>query len=140
MPKTKYNQIKHTPFFLPRGLLIFFAIAAFLLVPWSIVLWHTLPSDHLDRNWNLAWSGFDIGLVISLGLTALLGLRKSGWVILTASVAGTLLLIDAWFDCLTAKLGESGFSLFSAAFIEVPMSLMAFWLAYNAGKHYIKKR
>lgn len=141
MPKVKSIKVKHTPFFLPRGVLIFFAAAAFLLVPWSILLWHSLPTDHLDSHWNLAWSGFDISLVLSLGLTALLGLFRSGWVIVTASMAGTLLLMDAWFDCLTAKQGwESGLSLFSAAFIEVPISLLAFWLAYNAGKHYIKKR
>lgn len=110
-------------------------------MPWSIVLWQSLPSDHLARHWNLAWSGFDFGLVLSLGLTALLGLRKSGWVIVPASAAGILLLIDAWFDCLTAKQGwEYVLSLSSATIVEVPMAIMAFWIAYSAGKHYIKKK
>ena len=135
------KKINQSGTFLPHGLLIFFAVAAFFLVPWSVLLWQSLPLNHLDRHWNLAWTGFDISMVLSLGVSALLGLRKSGWVIIPASIAGTLLLMDAWFDCLTAKQGwESGVSLFSAMFIEVPISLMAFWLAYQAGAHYIKKR
>jgi hypothetical protein len=141
MPNNTSKQANRTRFFLPRMLLIFFALASCILVPWSIVVWQSLPAHHLDRHWNLAWSGFDISLVISLGLTSFLGLRKSGWVILPATIAGTLLLMDAWFDYLTAKQGwESGFSLVLAIFIEVPFALMAFWLAYTAGKHYIKKQ
>jgi len=135
----KYINQVHS--FLPRNLLKFFAVAAFLLVPWTVLLSQVLPSDHLDRRWNLSWSGFDLGLILSLGLTAYLGLRKSGWVIIPATVAGTLLLIDAWFDCLTALPGwEYIVSLSLAAFVEVPMSVMAFWIAYCAGRHYIKKR
>ena len=127
--------------FLPQNILTLFAVSAFLLVPWSVLLWQSLPPDHLDRRWNLAWTGFDIGMIISLGLTALLGLRKSGWVIMPASMAGTLLLMDAWFDCLTAKQGwEYAASFSSAVLIEVPMAMMAFWIAYCAGNHYIKKK
>jgi len=141
MLKVTRNHLKSNQLFLPRGLFKFFAVAAFLLVPWSILLWQSLPYKHLARNWNLAWSGFDFGLVLSLGLTALLGLRKSGWVIIPASAAGILLLIDAWFDCLTAKQGgEYLLSLSSAIVIEIPMAFMAFWIAYRAGKHYIKKK
>lgn len=141
MPKTSKNHVNNNPSFLPRGMLKFFAIAAFLLVPWSIILWQSLPPDHLDMRWNLAWSGFDLGLLLSLGLTAFLGLRKSGWVIIPASMAGTLLFMDAWFDCLTAKQGwEYIASLSSASFIEIPMAIMAFWIAYRAGRHYIRKK
>jgi len=141
MPKSRNYQQKNIHSFLPRGLLKFFAVAAFLLVPWSIILWQSLPSDHLDRRWNLAWTGFDIALIFSLGLTALLGLKKSGWVIIPASMAGALLLMDAWFDCLTAKQGwEYIASLSLASFIEIPMAVMAIWIAYCAGRHYIKKK
>lgn len=135
----KHLLEKHT--FLPQGLLKFFAIAAFLLVPWAVLLSQSLPSDHLARNWNFAWSGFDFGLVFSLGLTAFLGLRKSGWVIIPASLSATMLLVDAWFDCLTAKQGKEYLvSVSSAVFIEVPMALMALWIAYCAGRHYLKKK
>lgn len=141
MAKLHKNHSNHNQSFLPRGLLKFFAVAAFLLVPWAILLSQSLPSDHLARRWNFAWTGFDISLVVSLAVTAFLGLRKSGWVIVPAVIVGTLLLVDAWFDCLTAKQGwEYLVSLSSAAFIEIPMSAMAFWIAYRAGKHYIKKK
>lgn len=141
MKKLSKKFINHNQSFLPRGLLKFFAVAALLLVPWTILLSQSLPSDHLDRRWNLAWSGFDFSLIASFALTALLGLRKSGWVIVPASMVGTLLLVDIWFDCLTAKQGgEYIASLSSAAFIELPIAFMAFWIAYCAGKHYIKKK
>lgn len=135
MPKSRKNIQKNIHTFLPRGLLKFFAVAAFLLVPWSIILWQSLPSDHLDRRWNMAWTGFDIALIVSLGLTAFLGLKKSGWVIIPASMAAALLVMDAWFDCLTAKQGwEYIASLSLASFIEIPMAGMAIWIAYCAGR------
>jgi len=141
MPRLKKNHNNHNLSFLPGGLLKFFAVAALLLIPWSILLSQSLPSSHFARHWNLAWSGFDFGLVLSLGLTAFLGLRKSGWVIIPASAAGILLLIDAWFDCLTARQGwEYSVSLSLAVFVEIPMAIMAFWIAYCAGKHYLKKK
>jgi hypothetical protein len=141
MSKKHKSHSKNNQSFLHPVLFRFFAIAAFFLVPWSIVLWQSLPYDHLANHWNLAWSGFDFGLIVSLGLTAFLGLRKSGWVIIPASSAGILLLIDAWFDCLTAKQGgEYIVSLTTAAYIEIPMAALAFWIAYSAGKHYIKKK
>lgn len=140
MTKTNKKIANRRPF-LPHSLLIFFAIAALLLVPWSFLLWQSLPPDHLAMHWNIAWAGFDISLLLALGLSAFFGLRKSGWVIIPATIAGTLLFMDAWFDYLTAKRGwESGFSLFTGLCIEVPISLMAFWLAYKAGTHYIKKK
>lgn len=140
MAKGKKKIIHHPRSFLPRSILAFFAIAALILVPWTIFLAQSLPTHHMDRRWNLVWSGFDIGLLLSLGLTAYWGLRKSGWVVAAASVAGAFLLIDAWFDCVTAKQGwEYGVSLSLAAFAEIPMAVLSFWIAYRAGKHYFKK-
>lgn len=141
MSKTSKNKDEQLHPFLPQGMLRFFALAAFLLVPWTVLLSQSLPSDHLAHHWNMAWIGFDCFLILTLAFTAILGLRKSGWVIVPATIACTLLLIDAWFDCLTAKQGwEYLISLSSAAFIEIPMAIMAFWIAYRAGRHYIKKK
>ncbi len=113
---------------------------ALALVPWTLWLSYSLPIDHLDHRWNLAWSGFDVGLLLSLALTAYFGLRKSGWVTVTASIAGTLLVIDAWFDCVTAKDSwEHLLSISSATFIELPLALLAFWIAYRAGKQCFSK-
>jgi hypothetical protein len=126
---------------LPRKLLQAFAVVAIILVPWTAWLSYSLPSDHLDQRWNLAWTGFDIALLVSLAMTAYLGLRKSGWVTVTATMAGTLLIVDAWFDCLTAKdAWEHLLSLEAAIFIEIPLALLAFWIAYRAGKQFFSAK
>jgi hypothetical protein len=120
--------------------MVAFAVAALLLVPWTAWLAGTLPSDHLDRRWDVAWTGFDVGLLFSLGATAYFGLRKSGWVIIAATIAGSFLLIDAWFDCLTAKTSwEYLTSLTSAICIELPLAALAFWSAYRTGKQCFAK-
>lgn len=111
------------------------AAAAFFLAPWTMWLSHSLPPTHLARRWGIAWGGLDVGECVTLVLTAYLGLRKSGWVIIAGSIAGTLLLVDAWFDCVTAAVGrEYLFSLLAAACAELPLSFLAFWVAYKASK------
>lgn len=118
-----------------KQILRLFAIAALLLLPWTIWLSHSLPPVHVDRRWNVAWSGLDVGEFMALAFTAYLGLRKSGWVIIAASIAGTLLLADAWFDSLTASAGwEYLGSLLSALLVELPLAVLAFWTAYKTAR------
>ena len=120
-----------------RFLLALFAVAALALVPWAVWLSLALPAGHLDRRWNVAWSGFDFGMVSAFCLTAYWGWRKSGWVVVAAAAAGTFLLVDAWFDCLTAAQGnEYLLSIALAICAELPLSVLAFWIAYRAGRHY----
>jgi hypothetical protein len=113
-----------------------FTICSVVLVPWTLWLLVSLPSSHLDRRWNLVWVGFDCALIGVLALTAYLSWRRSGWVVLAATAAATLLLTDAWFDTLTAGSGlEYAISLVTAA-IEVPLALLALWVAFRAGWRY----
>jgi hypothetical protein len=129
------TQRWYSKIFKLRIALWLFAIAAIALVPWTAWLSHSLPPTHLDRRWSIAWSGLDVGEFVALALTAYLGMRKSGWIIVAASIAGTLLLVDAWFDCLTATAGwEYLGSLLSAVFAELPLSILAFTIAYRTGK------
>jgi hypothetical protein len=122
---------------LPRWIVRLFAGTALLLVPWTIWLFYSLPVSHLDRHWNVAWTGFDCALICSLILTAYFAWRKSGWVVLAATAAATLLLTDAWFDILTARMGtEYAASLISAACAEVPLALLSLWVAYRAGRRF----
>lgn len=131
MMTKKTNQTSHV--------LWLFAIAALLLAPWIVWLSHSLPPTHLDRRWGIVWSGLDVGELTSLALTAYFGLRKSGWVIVAATAAGTLLLVDAWFDSVTAAIGREYLeSLLTAVFAELPLSLLAFWIAYKTGKEIFK--
>lgn len=124
---------------LPPLLLLLFAGAACTLVPWTVWLSLTMPPSHLDRRWNLAWTGFDIGLLFSFALTAYWGWKRKGWAALAAAATGTFLLIDTWFDCVTASQGDEYLtSLLFAAFAELPMALLAFWVAYRVGRRYFK--
>lgn len=122
---------------IPRGIVRLFAGAALLLVPWTVWLSFSLPVAHLAHRWNLAWTGFDCALIAALALTAFLAWRQSGWVVLAATAAATLLLTDAWFDTLTARAGvEYAVSLVSAVGIEAPLALLSLWVAYRAGRRF----
>jgi hypothetical protein len=73
-------------------------------------------------------------------MTAYFGYKKSGWVVVAASISGTFLLVDAWFDCVTAMdAWEHFISVSMAAFVEIPMGLIAYWIAYRVGKHFFAK-
>ena len=97
------------------------------LVPWTIYLALTLPSGFRAHYWRLAWSGFDVMLLLAMTATAYLGWRQRQAVIASAIATATLLICDAWFD-IALDLGTRDIwtSLASAAFIELPLA--AFFL------------
>lgn len=136
----RFKPNKESGLLLPHVLLRIFVGATALLIPWTVAIAQVLPSKHLDQSWDVVWTGFDIGLLISLAATAYFGLRKSGWVVPASAAAGTFLLIDAWFDCWTAKNGwETILSFSSAVLFEIPLAILAFWVTYHSGKHYFRK-
>jgi hypothetical protein len=102
-------------------------------VPWTAWLALSLPGDHLDRRWNIAWVGFDVALACGLGVTAWLGWKGSPRLGLPAAVSATLLAVDAWFDCLTARRGgEYVTAIATALFVELPLCAVLAWLAYRS--------
>lgn len=109
------------------------AIVAVALVPWAAVLGVILPAKHVAENWDVAWTGFDIALSVSLLTTALGALREQDWLPIAATASGTLLLCDAWFDTLTAS-GRAGLglALVLAALVEIPLAALCFLLAVQA--------
>lgn len=124
---------------LARRLAPALVLAAGFLLPWGLWLTRTLPSSHLSRHWSLAWGGFDLGLALALGLTAVAALRSSPWLSATASAAGTLLFVDAWFDVLTARPGaELAFSAAEAVFVELPLAALSFWIARDAERNWVR--
>ncbi|WP_327315993.1 hypothetical protein [Streptomyces sp. NBC_01235] len=68
------------------------------LVPWTVLLWFTLPSGYTVRQWRTAWVGFDALLVLAVACTALLGWRRHRAVAVAAAATAALLVCDAWFD------------------------------------------
>jgi hypothetical protein len=102
-----------------------FGFVTVLLLPWALFLKWRLPSHHVVRHWDTAWTGFDLGLAaVLLTLTVCL-LRRSSWTQVAAAVAGTMLVCDAWFDILTAK-GGSGLAqaLVEAFVAELPLAAL----------------
>ena len=119
-----------------RRVLQIFVAASCLLVPWILWLSHTLPSSHVEHKWNSLWTCYDVCICLVLALTAYLGWRQSDILVMAATAAGTMVLVDAWFDLFTSSPGLEYLEayLFALA-VEVPLALLAFWVAYRSIGH-----
>src|SRR5204863_194858 len=82
----------------PRWVGYAFAICSFVLLPWTVWLYQSLPSRTTADNWDVAWAGFDVAIAIALLATAVGALRCASWTQGAAAAAATLLVCDAWFD------------------------------------------
>ncbi len=117
-------------FRLPRWIFgVYFGLAA-ILIPWIGYLATVLPQRHLVHNWDLAWVGFDLILLIVVLGAAYLAWRHSHWVVLAASAAASLLVADAWFDVTTAKFGNDlTVALVMALLVELPLAAISLAIA-----------
>jgi len=106
-----------------------FAVMSLLLIPWIAFLATVLPSRQLSRHYDFAWAGFDGMLLIALAATAYFALRRSRNLSVASSSAGTLLIVDAWFDVLTARRRQLPISIAFAIFIELPLAALCWWLS-----------
>jgi hypothetical protein len=103
------------------------------LLPWTIWLASSLDPNHETTRWDLAWSGFDTALAVLFLLTALAAWLRSPWVGIAAGATGTLLVTDAWFDVvLESHSDELRIAIFFAAFAELPVAALCFWIAYRS--------
>ncbi|HEX4016990.1 MAG TPA: hypothetical protein VHX15_09650 [Frankiaceae bacterium] len=119
----------------PRWVAPVFAAGALVLVPWIIWLGFALPERSTDRHYNLAWVGFDVLLLFAMTRTALLAWKGRRQVQLPAAATATLLLVDAWFDVLTSNGGWAiAQALVLACLLEIPIAVMAIWIARNVDK------
>jgi hypothetical protein len=110
-----------------------FAACAVLLLPWIVIAGLTLPERQLSRNFDLAWAGYDVILLIGLASTAITALRRSRRLPIAAAATGSLLTADAWFDVLTTP---GGWDLVEAVAMsvlaELPLAAICFWLAWHS--------
>jgi hypothetical protein len=108
-------------------------LAAALLLPWVAYLVLTLPSEQEAAHWDVAWAGFDVALAAALAAVAVAALRRSAWLEGAASAAATLLVVDAWFDALTARTHmELAVALGEALVVELPLAVLCLLLARAA--------
>jgi hypothetical protein len=104
--------------------LLFASAATVFLVPWAAYLAATLPTQQRAHAWNVAWVGFDVGLILAFATAAWSGWRSRQLVITACLVTATLLLCDAWFDLtLSWGSGEEAASIITAAIAEVPIAI-----------------
>jgi hypothetical protein len=105
---------------------------ALVLILWIALLFATLPRHYTASHWPLAWGGFDVGLGLALASTGLLVARRSPYAEVTATITGTLLCCDAWFDVLTSRgTSDVAQAVASALLIELPIAALCFWMARN---------
>ena len=101
--------------------------AVFGIVGMIIFLSLDLPYSYRATHWDLAWVGFDCALlgVIMVTLWALFHHKQLA--IITSSIAGTILVIDSWFDVATSQGGRDFYvSLSTALFLELPFAFVLF--------------
>jgi hypothetical protein len=116
-----------------RWFIRFLAACCLVLIPWTIGLAVSLPRTYVAANWRILWTGFDVGLLGCLAVTAW-GLWKQRQIVVPASlITSVLLLCDAWFDLLTAN-GHRDLivSAASALFAELPLATMLILISIRA--------
>jgi hypothetical protein len=116
-------------------LLLVLGAVAIALFPWTAYLSATLPSEHVTHHWQVAWAGFDLFEAAALVGTFVAMLKRSVLVTVVASMAGTALLCDAWFDLVTAQPGRDfAWALVFALVGELPLAGLCFWIAFEVGE------
>ena len=109
------------------------------LLPWAVWLSASLPPDHVTSRWDIAWSGFDVGLALAFCGTAIAAWRRSPWVGAFAAATGTLLVTDAWFDVLLESHGsEETTAIVLALVFELPVAGLCFWIAHRTERFLAK--
>ncbi|HEU5270370.1 MAG TPA: hypothetical protein VFU36_10650 [Jatrophihabitans sp.] len=110
-----------------------FLVCAAILLPWIVIAGITLPSRSLSRNYNLAWAGYDVILLLGLAGTAFTTLRRTRFLPIAAAATGALLTADAWFDVLTSPAGwDEVEAIAMSVFAELPLAAVCFWLAWHS--------
>ena len=99
-------------------------VSAVILVPWIVYLAVALPRVYVTHNWDEAWVGFDILLLLLLLATAIFGYLRRQMVMLIAFATGVLLICDAWFDWMTSNRSDVGWATVTALFVELPLAAL----------------
>ena len=107
-----------------------YVLAAAALIPWTVYLAVSLPKRDIDTHYRGAWVGFDLLLVAAIVLTAYWAFRVDTRVQLPATATATLLLVDAWFDVMTAGGRKAtATAVLLAVCVELPAAGFSLWLA-----------
>jgi hypothetical protein len=109
-----------------------FVLFSLFLLPWTIYLGYSLPSHQVSADYDIAWVGFDIMLMLTLATTGFFALRRSRYLAPAAAAMAALLVVDAWFDVVTTPPGQRWMSVVLAVLIELPLAALCGWLSYHS--------
>jgi hypothetical protein len=112
----------------PRWFPILCVVAVVVLIPLFIIVASVAPRTAQLHNLRLFWTGLDIFELIGMALTGWCLFRRSRYVAVTATITGTLLFSDAWFNFVTT-VGKQHRAAFVMALVEVPASFYSFVIA-----------
>ena len=116
---------------LGRRLFRILTVAAVGETVWTVYLGWRLPHTYVAENWDAAWVGLDAAQVLSLLACAWAAWRHRAILTVYATLAATLLLVDAWFDLTTARRSDFDTSLITLI-IELPSAAALLWIARRA--------
>ncbi len=129
--------MKYLPKTLRGWVILVYAVGVVLLLPWTVWLATSLHPHHVTEHWDLAWTGFDVGLVVLFAATSFAAYRRSPWLPTLAATTGTLLVVDAWFDIvLESHYDERRNAIMLAILIELPVAIFCYWIAYRAERFF----
>jgi hypothetical protein len=137
----EHGTIGHEPLLVEfrrrsRRTALAYMVMGVALVPWTVFLALTLPRREIDTHYRGAWVGFDILLVVAIVFTAYYAFRMDDRVQLPAMATATLLVVDAWFDVMTAGGGRNTLeAVVMALFVEIPAALFSLLLARQVNRH-----
>ena len=108
-----------------------FALFSLILLPWIAYLAYSLPARQVSADYDIAWAGFDVMLLVALAGTGYFALRRSRYLATAAAAAATLLVVDAWFDVMTTLPGQRLEPVVLAVLIELPLASVCVWLSFH---------
>ena len=108
-----------------------FALFSVVMVPWIAYIAVSLPSRQLSPNYDLAWAGFDVLLAAGLAGSAYFALRRSRYLSAASAATAALLVVDAWFDCMTTPGSDRWQSIAFCFLVELPLAAVCLWLSYH---------
>lgn len=115
------------------------ALSTILLIGWIAYLIIDLPASYRAEHWDVAWVGFDIGMVICLATTSWAMWKRRQVAIPGSMISATFLVIDSWFDVVTSQGGEDlKFAIASALIIELPSAFVLLRFSRQAIKRSIQ--
>lgn len=120
------------PRWLVRVLPWVYLAGALALVPWTLYLALTLPTNYVTAHYRWTWVVFDASLAVALGSVGWCAFRRSPAIIIALAVAAALLFTDAWFDVSSARGADHRQALLLALLLEVPGGIVCLRLAHRA--------